>query len=309
MNDFSRHPLYRIHTLNSAMSSMWAFYRKNFTVLFIMSLAVSLMTQFVSTRIDFAGMQTITDPQEMLSEMRGYAAPLLLIAILNLLFTTVLQYYVIYNPVDESNNIVRSLVSSLRYFVPYIIILILLAFFGSMLIVLGLAALIVGAFLAALYVFTVYLFILPVMMSEGPSIANTISRTIRLAHRNFWTNAGWTAVFLVILIVVTVIFSGLILLPFSGSFLKVFTNPEAAGAVAELASNPLYFILTAVVNALVFPLMPVFACILYFNGRAGEDQISDAGANRDEDNGRNVRIEDLYARPSPEEDTAAGEKE
>ncbi|HNR43030.1 MAG TPA: hypothetical protein PKL65_12430, partial [Bacteroidales bacterium] len=109
MNDFSRHPLYRIHTLNSAMSSMWAFYRKNFTVLFIMSLAVSLMTQFVSTRIDFAGMQTITDPQEMLSEMRGYAAPLLLIAILNLLFTTVLQYYVIYNPVDESNNIVRSL--------------------------------------------------------------------------------------------------------------------------------------------------------------------------------------------------------
>ncbi len=309
MNDFSRHPLYRTHTLDSAMSSLWAFYRKNFTVLFIVSLVVSLMTQYVSTHIDFAGMQTITDPQELLSRMRDYAAPLLLIAILNLLFTTVLHYYVIYNPVDENNTAVRSLISSLRYFVPYIIILILLAFSGSMLIVLGLAALIVGAFFAALYIFTVYLFILPVMMAEGPNIANTITRTIKLAHRNFWANAGWTAVFLAILVVVTVIFSGLILLPFTGSFLEVFANPEAAGAVTELASNPVYFILTAGVNALVFPLLPVFACILYFNGRAGEDQISDAGTHPEDDTGSNIRVEDLYARHIPDEDTAADEKE
>jgi hypothetical protein len=41
--------------------------------------------------------------------------------------------------------------------------------------------------------------------------------------------------------------------------------------------------------------MPVFATILYFNGRAGEEQNQTAVPENPEDN--RVRVEDLYAKP------------
>lgn len=305
MAEITGHPLYRIHTIDSAMNSLWEFYKKKFPVLFIISLIVSLLTQYISTRINFTELQTITDPQEMLLRMREYVVPMLLITVLNLFFTTVIHYYVIYNPLSPENTPIRCSINSLSYFLPYLVIIILLAFFGSILLVLGLAALIVGAFLAALYILTIYMFILPVMMVEGPNIGNTITRTIRLSHRNFWSNAGWTAVFLVIIIVISVIFSGLILLPFTGSFMKVFSNPEEAAAIPELTSNPAYIILTSVVNAFVFPLLPIFASILYFNGRAREDQAAEEETYNGPDN--KVKVEDLYAKPLPEEDPEKNE--
>jgi hypothetical protein len=57
----------------------------------------------------------------------------------------------------------------------------------------------------------------------------------------------------------------------------------------------LFIIISAVVGALTMPLMPIFACILYFNGRAAEDE-SQTGNIKDSDNDR-VRVEDLYAKP------------
>jgi membrane-anchored glycerophosphoryl diester phosphodiesterase (GDPDase) len=157
----------------------------------------------------------------------------------------------------------------------------------------------VGAFFAMLYVVTIYLFILPVMMVEGTNIGTTISRTIKLTHRKFWSNIGWVSVFIIIMLVVSVIFSGIILLPFTGSFIKTIVNPDDASKLADVTTNPLFIILSAVVSALTLPLMPIFAAILYFNGKAGEDQaepilVSDPENNR-------VRVEDLYARPYSED--------
>ena len=146
-----------------------------------------------------------------------------------------------------------------------------------------------------LYIMTLYLFILPIMMVEGPNIANTISRTITLAHRNFWSNIGWVAVFLIILIVVSVIFSGIILLPFTGNFVKTIMNPEDASTLVDMTTNPLFIILSTVVSAITLPLMPIFSCILYFNGKAGEEQgKTDSLLNRENEK---VRVEDLYAKP------------
>jgi hypothetical protein len=41
--------------------------------------------------------------------------------------------------------------------------------------------------------------------------------------------------------------------------------------------------------------MPIFACILYFNGKAGEEQVQQV-TYPDPDEGK-VRVEDLYAKP------------
>jgi len=295
MDQFSSHPLYRRHNIDSAMNSLWEFYKKKFLSLFIISLVMSLVIQYASTMVNFKELQTITDPLIMLEKIKGFIVPILIISLVNLLFTTILQYYIIYNPLNSENNIFVSALKSLKYFIPYLIVMVLLAFAGSIAIVLGILALIIGVFFSILYIMTLYLFILPVMMVEGANIGNTISRTIILAHRNFWSNIGWVAVFIIILIVISVIFSGIILLPFTGSFIKTIMNPDNASNLLDMTTSPLFIIISAIVSALTLPLMPIFACILYFNGRAGEEQ----GHTISQINPENerVRVEDLYAKP------------
>jgi hypothetical protein len=295
MDHFSSHPLYRKHNIDSAMSSLWEFYKNKFIPLFIVSLVMSLVIQYASTMVNLKELTGITDPVIMLEKFSGMIVPILIISLINLLFTTILQYYIIYNPLGSENNIFVSAISSLKYFIPYVIIMILLAFAGSIAILLGFVALVIGAFFAVLYIMTLYLFILPIMMVEGTNIGDTISRTFRLVHRNFWGNIGWVAVFLIILIVISVIFSAMILLPFTGNFLKTIMNSQEGTNLVNETNNPLFIILSALVSALTLPLMPIFACILYFNGRAHEDQINIiTPANPENDR---VRVEDLYAKP------------
>jgi hypothetical protein len=303
MENISSHPLYRRHNLDSAMSSLWDFYRGRFLVLFIISLVMSLIMQFISATIDFSELTYITDPAEMLNKIKDLIWPIIIVSLLNLLFTTILNYYVIYNPLDREETIFVSSYKALKYFIPYLIIIILFAFFGSIALMLGLFALIIGIFFVALYLVTLYLFFLPVLIVEGPNIGSAISRSFKLTHKGFWSNIGWTAVFILILLVISLILSMLIMIPFSGSFFKVFTNPAEAANVTNFITNPLYIILGALANAIVFPLLPIYATILYFNGRAKEEEGTETETIPvpDGDDTENVKAEDLYAEPRPGE--------
>jgi hypothetical protein len=302
MEPISSHPLYKAHTIDSAMNSLWEFYTKKFITLFLVSFVMGLILQYLSSmiRIDFSDYKTF-NIDEMMLKLREYLWPMLIVSLTSLLFTTILHCYVVFNPLDKKNNILRCIVKSLRYFIPYLMIMIMLAFVGSFALFLGLLVVVIGALFAGIYIMTLYLFILPIMMVEGPNIAKTISRTIKLAHRDFWSNIGWTAVFVIIILVITMILSGLILLPFTGSFFSAVKNPEEATAVMDMTSKPLYIILSAMLNGLTLPLLPIFACILYFNGRAREDQQFFNEPEEDEYTGK-VRVEDLYAKPLPEND-------
>ena len=142
---------------------------------------------------------------------------------------------------------------------------------------------------------TLYLFILPILMIEGTNIGNAISRTIALAHRNFWSNIGWVAVLIIIMIIVSVILSAIILLPFSGSFLRTIFNPAEASELLDMTTNPMFIILSALAGAFTLPVMPIFACILYFNAKAREDQAQIISP--DSPDNENVKVEDLYAKP------------
>ncbi len=296
MEPISNHPLYKAHTIDSAMNSLWEFYTRKFIPLFLVSFVMGLIIQYLSSmiRLDIGDYQTL-NIDDMMLKLKEFLWPMIIISVLSLVFTTILHSYVIFNPLDIENNMFRCILKSFRYFIPYLMIMIMLAFVGSFALFLGLLLLVIGVLFAGIYIMTLYLFILPIMMVEGPNIANTISRTIKLAHSDFWSNIGWTAVFVIIILVITMILSGLILLPFTGSLFSAVKNPEEATAVMDLTSKPLYIILSAVLNALTMPLLPIFAWILYFNGRARENlQFTNETVEK-------VRVEDLYAKPFPEE--------
>jgi hypothetical protein len=295
MDQFSNHPLYRRHNIDSAMSSLWDFYKRKFMPLFLMSLVMSLVIQYASAQVNMKELTSITDPMILIEKAKGFILPFLMISLLNLLFSTILQYYVIFSPVNNEITVFNSILRSLRYFIPYLIIMVLLAFAGTIAVALGIFVLIIGAFCAMLYVVTLYFFILPVMMAEKTNIGSTITRTLKLAHKNFWSNVGWVAVFIIIMLVISVVLSGIILLPFTGNFIRTIVNPEDATKLADVTTKPVFIILSAIVNGLTFPLMPIFACILYFNGKAGEEQVQQV-TYPDPDEGK-VRVEDLYAKP------------
>jgi hypothetical protein len=299
MDQIKNHPLYRKHNIDSAMNSLWEFYKARFVALFLISLAMSLVLQYATIFIDFKSITNIKDPALILEKMKEYIVPMIILMVVSLFFSVILHYYILHKPLDNSQNIFICLYKSLRYFIPYLIIIIILAFVGSFVIALGIMAFIVGVFFSIIYIGMVSLFILPVMMVEGANIGRVISRTVKLSHANFWTNIGWTAVFIVLLIVISILLSGLTLLPFAGNFIKTFANPEDTSKIMNLTSDPIFLFLSSAVNALTLPIFPVFGFIIYFNGKAREEKI-DLPAPGNDDNYK-VRVEDLYAKPRDEE--------
>ena len=274
MDIFSSHPLYRKHDLDSAMSSMWAFYKNRFIVLFISSFIMSLGIQLFTLMFDFSEFMNLTDPMEMLNKLRGMIWPMAAISLVSLLCITILHYYVIFNPVDNEVTIFISAYKSLRYYIPYLIIMVLFSVFASLALIFGLFVLVIGVVFAMLYIMTIYLFFMPILMIEGPDIANAISRTFTLAHRGFWSNIGWVAIFFVIIIIASMILNALIMIPFTGSYIKSLTEPDEALNAMNFMQNPLYITLSAMASALFYPLIPILGTILYFNGKAREEQVN-----------------------------------
>ncbi len=117
MDQINNHPLYKVHTIDSAMDSLWNFYKQKFLSLFLTSFVMGLVLQYISALVDINEIQSITTIDEMMLKVRDYIWPMLIISVVSLLFTTILHYYIIYNPLDAEINIFRSAMQSLRYFV------------------------------------------------------------------------------------------------------------------------------------------------------------------------------------------------
>jgi hypothetical protein len=295
MANFSNHPLYRIHTLDSAMGSLWDFYKKDFIVLFLASFVVSICVQFISAKLNFGDMASYTsDPMQLLEKYKSMLLPFLEMAAISLVFNLILQYYVMYNPLDEHPNIVIAAYKSLKYLPAYIIIMILFMAMASFALIIGLLVFIVGIIFAAFWVAMIFMFILPVLMAEGTDIGHDISRTFSLSHKSFWPNLGWVALLTLIVMVVSMLLSGLVMIPFSGSFIKILTHPEEASSMMNYTTNPIFIILSAATGAIITPVMPILSAILYFNAVAKESAVISTDQNKEPDR---VRVEDLYAKP------------
>jgi hypothetical protein len=293
MEDIKNHPLYRKHDIDSALSSLWQFYKSNFVPLFILSAIMSLITQYIASSINLQELQqqAISDPAAALETIKQqFMVPGLIIMVTSLLFTLILQHYIIYKPLGMSFT--DSLIRSLKYFPAFLVMMILMSIFMAFALMIGILALIIGVFFTALYALVIYLFILPVLMVEGPNIGNTISRSFSLAHRNFWPNMGWSAVLIILVVVASVVLSGIIALPFAGSLFKSVFSQDPSAAV-ELAKNPVFIILSGLAGALTTPLLPIFSCILYFNARAREDENTQIVVNQE----YRPTVDDLYSKP------------
>ena len=294
MNTYQNHPLAGAVDLDSAFNKLWNFYKKYFVGLYLISVVGSLLSSLFVSGIDLASIQATTDPVEMLEKMKGFAGPYALTILVSLVIGVLLHAWVLEKPAGEPGFITTVLRSALAAIVPYLVAMIIFGILTVLLVSVGLVILVLPGLFAVFYMLTVGLFVMPVTLVETRNPFEMLSRSFRLAHRNLWPNMGWVVVVILIMIVVAMVLGALVMLPFTGSFIKSIANPEEAGAMLEMTRNPVYIGLSALTGGLVTPVMPILAFLLYCRNRAEEVVIEVTTEN---DNA--VRVEDLYP-PMPD---------
>ena len=295
MIDFLKHPLNKKYDLDTALGSIWDFYKKWFISLFIISFVFSLVITYISGRINISDIYSVTDPEEIFAILRSMTGPYLLIIFFSFLFSMILQYYIIRKPVDQDSNIFSiGATSIVKFFLPLLLLYILLSLFAVVAVTIGIFILFIGALFAVIYVVLIAAFIAPVLMIDNQGIGETITTTISLAHKRFWPNIGWVVVFGIIVMVISLVLGAIIMIPFGGSFLRTIMNPENASELLTMTSKPSFIILNALANAITMPLFPIFSLVLYFNARS--DNVGEViGDQKINDDGGKVTVEDLYS--------------
>jgi hypothetical protein len=301
MENFSDHPLNKRYNLDNAIPSLWEFYKSWFTSLFVISFVFALITSGLTSTFNFSEIQNSTDPYLLIAEMKSMIGPYAILVVVSALLNLILQYYILRKPLNSDENILNHTGEvMLKFFVPLIVVYIIIFAFAIIAITFGFLLIVVGSIFAIIYVFIFYCMAAPVMMIEKTGITETLKRIFTLTHKRFWPNMGWACIFLILLIVISLILSAIIMIPFSGGFIKSILNPEAAGELMNLAKKPSFIILSSLSSALTMPLFPIFALILYFNGRSYEE--NEPSNMSDGDNyGDTVRVEDLYAQNTDQE--------
>lgn len=290
MNNYQNHPLAGATDLDSAFNKLWSFYKKYFLGLYLISVVSALLTSVLMSGIDIASLQAVsTDPQAMLEMMKSMAGPYALTLLVALTFGVLLHVWVLEKPLNEHDFVPSLLKKTLIALVPYLVTMIMLGIITSMAAGIGLILLVLPGLFAIFYMATVMLFAMPVTLVETLNPFDVIGRSFKLMHRNLWPNMGWVIVVILILIVVVLLLSALVMLPFTGSFIRSIADPDQAATMLEIPRNPVYIGLNSLTSALVTPLMPILAFILYFRNR-GEEVTIEATAEND----TAVRVEDLY---------------
>jgi hypothetical protein len=295
MDNYQNHPLAGATDLDSAMTKLWAFYKKYFVGLYIISIIMSVLTGLAASGIDIVSIQSTTDQKEMLEIMKGMIGPYLLVIALSLIFSVLLHAWVLEKPLGHENTLLKVLKSGLVALIPYLFVMIILMIAGSMMVAVGLVLLILPGLFAVLYIGTIALFTLPVTLVETRNPGAVLTRSFSLTHANFWQNLGWVIVVALIVIVISVVIGALVMLPFTGSLIKSVTDPAASGSMLEMTRNPFYIGLSSLTSSLVTPAFPILAFIIYFRNR---EEIIDVEAHPEEEN--KLKVEDLYPQ-MPEE--------
>lgn len=295
MNNYQNHPLAGAVDLDSAMTKLWSFYKKYFVGLYLISVIMGLLSSVLTSGIDVATLQSTTDPAEMLEMLKGMAGPYLLIILVSLVVGVLLHTWTLEKPAEDPGFVSSLLKKSLMALIPYMVTMIILTLIAVVLTTVGLILLVLPGLFAIFYISTVMIFAMPVTLIETGNPFTIISRSFTLAHKNLWPNMGWVAVAILLLVVISLALGALIMLPFTGSFIKSITSPGEVSSMLEIAHNPIYIIFSALTSSLITPVLPILAFIIYFRNRG--DEAAEVIAT---ENDASVKVEDLYPR-MPEE--------
>ncbi len=282
MIDLKKHSLYKPMEADTILSHVFTIYKNKFIPLFLSGFIAFFIIQFLTYNLGITQIYTLSDTEEMMRELSG------LMGKMGILLTGTVIVYGLLNAFfvnlilksDDEKKLASGelfMESLKKYFIHMIFFLLLSGFILALGTVAGIFIFIIGSFVAIAYLGTVLSPGAAIVIAEEKNALEAISRTFSLTHKNFWPALGATILFVLIMILVSIVVSALMSIPFVIIF---FDNWKETGNLLESLKMQNYDIgiwtvfFNSLVSALTYPLYAIFSVVLYFKLKYREDQDS-----------------------------------
>lgn len=284
MDNYKNHPLYRSMDFEALFSQTFSIYKKHFIWLILYSfigiILLSMMI-FATNLEEILSIDFINYPQEI----GKFLGSLFLIGFLMFIGYAILylfiHYFIIYKYAEPELSHLSMFGDAVKKFaLPYILIVFIITVIIAVSSVIGIFLLIIGMFVALCYFGTIFLPITPILIIEKKDPISAISRCFQLGHLDFWPTLGGLIVMYIILMVVSLILSAITMAPFAVDFFRLM-SPEAILEMMENGESlfsfvtPTFILVSSITNAITFPVIPIFATLVYFKLKHREDQQRD----------------------------------
>ena len=278
MDDYRKNPYFKKMDIDVLFQSTWELYKKYFGLFYFYSFIVVVLMQFASSSLlepYLDNIQSLNTNPEMATVIIKQAFILLLITVIAYTFLYMFLTYILLNPTAKTITQQVSLLGELtrKHYLPILVATLIATVLLILGATIGVFFLIIGSFIVALYLGSVFFIIIPLSITESTGSTTAISRCFKLVHTNLWNTIGRVLVFFALFLIASMFISIITMIPFAGDFFDMIKNPAASmdASSGNILSNPFQFLLSSAGNALLLPFMPIFSTLIYLNLKFNED--------------------------------------
>ncbi len=278
MDDYRKNPYFKKMDIDVLFQSTWELYKKYFGLFYFYSFIVVVLMQFASSSLlepYLDNIQNLNTNPEMAVVIIKQAFILLLITVIAYTFLYMFLTYILLNPKAKTITQQVSLLGELtrKHYLPILVATLIATVLLILGATIGVFFLIIGSFIVAPYLGSVFFIIIPLSITESTGYTTAISRCFKLVHTNLWNTIGRVLVFFALFLIVSMFISIITMIPFAGDFFDMIKNPAASmdASSGNILSNPFQFLLSSAGNALILPFMPIFSTLIYLNLKFNED--------------------------------------
>jgi len=282
MIDIKQHSLYKQMEVDSVLSNIFNIYIKKFLIMFIYSFVAVLLIQVVFYQLGFMELYkvSISEPEEILAVYSQLVGKIGIVTVSSVivygLLNAFLVSYLIKSDLEPNKPVGEIFIESIKkysiHMIFFLILSILIIFAGAFV---GVLALIIGFFFAMLYLGTILIPGGTIVVAEEKNAIEAVGRAFTLAHKDFWPALGSVVLFMLIMILISIILSAIVAIPFVIMF---FDNLRDTGSFSEALNLKMYdlgvwtIVLNSITSAIVYPLYAIISVVLYFKLKFVEDQ-------------------------------------
>jgi hypothetical protein len=285
-----QHSLYQKHDFDTAFTTLYRIYKKNFLPLFLLSLAGMLIVYLFAFSLGPYQIPSEAIPDPGAAEIAHFLKLFLLILVVGLLVYTFVYLGILYFVYRKQEHDTRHAWSvfaeaARKYYWQFLLLVILVSLIFIVGSVIGVLIFFVGILLAMAYLGVSLYVAGPAMILENKGPADAIGRSFSLTHKDFWMSLGLVFVLFVIAMVLQFVLIAIVSMP--GAIVFISSGVASGGDLSQWFASDLStfwtgfglisMIMNSAVSALVMPLMPIFSMILYYRLRYMENEAGQRG--------------------------------
>ncbi|MCG8410644.1 MAG: hypothetical protein MI739_05085 [Bacteroidales bacterium] len=282
MIDIKKHSLYKTMEFDDILSNVYNVYRKNFWKLFLFCFLGVFLFQFLSYQLGFSQFQGVSDPNEMYDILMSLRGKIGILIVLNFsiygLLNVFIVNFLIKKEFDSKLHFGNLLIDTVK---KYWIHAVFFMFLSGLMVVLGMIfgviAFIVGMFLALIYLLVVVTPGITIIVAEAKNAIEAIGRCFILVHKDFWKSVGVCVVCFLVVILLSLILTGITSASYVFSLLSETNNSESLMEAMQQAGGVGWgtIIINSIFSIIIYPIFPILSFVMYFNLRHKEDSLQE----------------------------------